>query len=338
MNSGQSYKQRGFRKMHAFLIVLALAALALTAITAVLRARPLTNIFELLIVVGAPYVPLLAFSGFVLLALCRRVVLSIGAALLVVLTVAVQANWSSFGHPTDIGQYTEIRVLSSNLRKGQAEAPAFVSLANESADVVTVSELTPDAVERFSKAGLDDAFPYSVLFPAPGAGGIGIWSRFPMAEVASAKSQTSVAARLEVPDVRLNPLVASIHVYSPLAYDANSFDGWENSIARVGAELEDLASAAGPGSVIVGGDFNSTPDMYQFRSLLTDGYRDSVEQTGAGFAPSFPSRNKIPSLITIDHVLTRNAATSSIITVRLPGADHRALLATIKVPLDPTAS
>ena len=81
------------------------------------------------------------------------------------------------------------------------------------------------------------------------------------------------------------------------------------------------------------------PGSRQFRDLLTNGYRDAVEQTGAGFAPTFPSnRRTIPPLLVIDHILTRAAPASSIKTIKLPGSDHRSLLATIKVPLDPTAS
>jgi len=46
----------------------------------------------------------------------------------------------------------------------------------------------------------------------------------------------------------------------------------------------------------------------------------------------FPSNKWYPPLITIDHILTRNAAASSIRTVEVPGSGHRALLATIAVP------
>lgn len=42
-------------------------------------------------------------------------------------------------------------------------------------------------------------------------------------------------------------------------------------------------------------------------------------------------------MITIDHVLTRNAAVSSIKTVKIKGTDHRALMATVRVPLEPAA-
>ena len=103
-------------------------------------------------------------------------------------------------------------------------------------------------------------------------------------------------------------------------------------MAGAKAQLANFAADAGPGAVIIGGDYNSTPDMRQFRDLLTDGYRDAVEQLGAGFAPTFPSNRWYPPLITIDHILTRNAAASSIRTIEVLGSDHRALLATIEVP------
>ena len=99
--------------------------------------------------------------------------------------------------------------------------------------------------------------------------------------------------------------------------------------------MDNLAKAAGPGAVIVGGDYNSTPDARQFRDLLTDGYRDAVEQAGAGFAPTFPSDIWYPPVITIDHVVIRRAAATSVRTVDVKGSDHRALLVTVWVPVEP---
>jgi hypothetical protein len=71
---------------------------------------------------------------------------------------------------------------------------------------------------------------------------------------------------------------------------------------------------------------------------LTDGCHDPVEQTGSGFALTFPADSWFPALITIDHVLTRNAVASSITTIDMPGSDHRSLLATVRVPLGPVAT
>ena len=103
-------------------------------------------------------------------------------------------------------------------------------------------------------------------------------------------------------------------------------------MAGAKAQLDNFALAAGPAAVIVGGDYNSTPDMRQFRDLLTNGYEDAVNQIGAGFAPTFKADSWLPPLITIDHLLTRNAQAASIKTVKITGTDHRALLATIRVP------
>ena len=108
------------------------------------------------------------------------------------------------------------------------------------------------------------------------------------------------------------------------------------------AQLDNVA-AAGPGAVHRRGRLQqhpghaSTPDMRQFRDLPTSGYRDAVEQTGSGFAPTYPSDTWFPPVITIDHVLTRNAVAASVMTIEMPGSDHRSLLATIEVPLAPAA-
>jgi endonuclease/exonuclease/phosphatase (EEP) superfamily protein YafD len=212
-----------------------------------------------------------------------------------------------------------------------------VLLAKESADVVTVSELTPEAVERFSQAGIDEAFPYSVLIPAADAGGIGLWSRYPLDAVSPGKrrSFTIVAARIHVPGVRVEPLVASVHVFSPVASQSDTVDGWETSIAGAKAVLDAFAAVAGEGAVVVAGDFNSTSDMRQFRDLLTNGYHNAADQTGAGFVPTFPADSWLPPALEIDHILTRGATAMSLTALTITGSDHRALLATIHIPTIP---
>ena len=177
-----------------------------------------------------------------------------------------------------------------------------------------------------------------MLVPAPGAGGFGLWSRFPLDVVTPMKGGSMIAARVQIPGMRVEPVIASLHIINPLAFHGKVFEEWRSGIAAAKERMAGLADAAGPGAVVVAGDFNSTRDMRQFRDLLIGGYRDAVEQTGAGYAPTFPSYPLIPPLVTIDHVLTRNAGVSSIRTIDLPGSDHRALLAAVDLPrgtLDP---
>ncbi len=266
--------------------------------------------------------------------ICRRLILAVVGIFLVTATVAIQVSWYYFGHSPWIGSHVELRLLASNIRYGRADADSFVALAKNGADVVTVAELTKEAVGRFAEAGIDEAFPYSVLNPAPGAAGIGVWSRYPITPF-SAPGHLNLripAARIQLPGVENDPLIASVHVMSPVAGDDNTIDDWRNGMAVAKAQLDNFARVAGPGAVIIGGDYNSTPDMQQFRNLLTNGYRNAVQQTGAGFAPTFKADTWLPPLITIDHILTRNASASSISTVKIDGSDHRALLATIRIP------
>jgi endonuclease/exonuclease/phosphatase (EEP) superfamily protein YafD len=121
---------------------------------------------------------------------------------------------------------------------------------------------------------------------------------------------------------------------SPVADESNTVDDWRSGIAATKAVLDGFADA-GPAAVIIAGDFNSTPDMRQFRDLLTNGYRDAVEQTGAGFVPTFPADSWLPPALAIDHVLTRDCRATAVHAMEIAGSDHRALLATVQVPRRP---
>jgi len=320
---------------------LATTALLFAAVAMAFRYQPVTSIPRLVLSVGATFVPLIALVGLVTAVLARRPVLMILGAVLVSATLAIQVAWYYVGnnrHP-EMGPYAEVRVLSSNLRYGRADPDEFVALASTSADVITVAELTPDAVDRYVAAGITKDFPYSVLKAAPGAGGIGLWSRYPLTPLTAIRHRavTMPAARVDVPGVTNKPVVASVHIMSPVAGDENTVEEWSAGMAGAKAQLDNFAREAGPGAVIIGGDYNSTPDMRQFRDLLTDGYSDVVQQLGSGFAPTFKADHPLPPLITIDHILTRNAAATTIETVKVTGSDHRSLLATVRVPLDPAA-
>ncbi len=277
--------------------VLALTALASVVVALAVRERRISNLGELVIAVGAPFATLgVAVCVLILTTLFGRVLLSGIAAGVVIASVWVQASWYYVPRPLDVGAHTEVRVLSANLRLGRADASTFVALARETADVITVSELTPQAIERFTRAGLAEAFPHSVVYPSGGAGGIGLWSRYPVEAVAPGKPRdyTLAAARIRIPGVATDPVLASVHIESPVASNRDTVAEWRIGIAAVKTALNAFALGAGDGAVIVAGDFSSTPDMRQFRELSTNGYRDAVQQTGAGLAPTFPSRTWHP--------------------------------------------
>jgi len=326
------------RRRHSRLWLTAVASLLLviSALAVVFRIQPVSTMPRLIIAVGATFVPLAALAGLVLAAVCRRRVLAIAGVFLLIATTAVQWSWFFSGSPTRLQSAIDVRVLASNLRYGRADPAEFVALATRDADLISVVELTAEAVERFKQAGLDAAFPHSFTKPAPGPGGIGIWSRFPISPMTEARHRKvgMPAVRVEIPGLSAEPILAAVHVMSPLAADQNTIAEWSQGMAAARAQLDNFAREAGPAAVIVGGDYNSTSNMRQFRDLLTNGYRDAAEEIGSGFGPTFKADIALPPMITIDHILTRNAAASSLRTVTITGSDHRALLATIQLPRD----
>ncbi len=161
-------------------MVLAACALVFSLVTLILRALPLPNNINLFFAVGSPYVALAPVVVLVFSVMYRCVVMTAFAAAIVAANVVTQVPWYCFGKPTDVGAHVSVRVLSANLRLGHADVSSFVDLARASADVITLSVMTPDWLRRFYAAGARTEFPHSMLVPALGAGGFGLWSRFPL--------------------------------------------------------------------------------------------------------------------------------------------------------------
>lgn len=309
----------------------AVAFCSIAVASIIVRYQPVSGVGTLALAVGALFSPAAAAAALILAIWARRALVAVCAAAVLTVATAIQVPWYFLGRTDGPDGHIAMRVLSANLRLGRADPSSVVRLATEYADLLLVSELTPEAVEELRRAGIDNRFPDSQLVPKAGAGGIGIWSRHPLVTLPVKQNSNLVvtAAQVRIPGIRPVPVVASIHVFSPVAFSTDTVARWSDGMAETKALLHDLALAAGSAAVIVGGDFNSTPDLRQFRELLTTGYHDAVQQSGSGFAPTFPAGGIVPPLITIDHILTRKSSVSAVRTISLEGSDHRALLATV---------
>ncbi len=304
------------------LVALAVAGLALAS-----RYLPITNQVVLLTAAFSPYLMLCAALSMVLLTLARRWILAIVAVGLTIATLSVQLplyRGSDAARTPGVG----LRVISANLRDGQADPDHLVRSAREQADVLAFQELTPQEVDRLSAAGLDATFPYRWLDPRAEAWGVGVWSRLPMHAAKRIGGYTSalVSARIRVTGIPIDPTVVVAHIPGPWP-----IDGWRRELDRLPVTLVEVAEQTGGGSVIVAGDLNSTTDMRPFRNLLRNGYRDAAEQSGAGIEPTFPADWRLPPLIAIDHILTRSCTATSLRTIKIPGSDHRGLAATVMI-------
>ena len=80
------------------------------------------------------------------------------------------------------------------------------------------------------------------------------------------------------------------------------------------------------------GDFNATVDQPTMRALLDDGYTDAALARGRGWEPTWRPSG-IGPMLTIDHVLVDEATAVDDVSVHdVPGSDHRALVATLRLP------
>lgn len=319
-----------------FVTVLGVLAFAVGAAGLVSRYLPVTNEFVLVVAAASPYLTAAGVAAMILFGLTQHWVLTIVAALLCVVMIAVQLP-RFIGPEGTAVPGVAVRVVTANLGLGRADPGAVTELARTTADVLVVQELTPGAADGLSSAGLDATFPHRVLNAEDGGSGIGVWSRYPI--VGSARIDgyqlPMLMTRIQVPSVKFATTVLAVHLAAPWVQPLHYF---RDDLARLPATLRDLSRDAGAGAVIVAGDLNSTIDMQPFRKLLDEGYRDAGEQAGAGLTRTYPNRPWRRPMIGIDHVLVYNCTASSAGTVVVPGSDHRGLATTIEVPADPTAS
>jgi endonuclease/exonuclease/phosphatase (EEP) superfamily protein YafD len=224
----------------------------------------------------------------------------------------------------------DVVVMTANLRLGNADAGAVVdAVRSHDVDVLMLEELTPHEQNQLVRAGLDRVLPHHVSAPRGRAAGTGLWSRFPLVgpQVRPGFGSPLVVARLQVPGVANAPTAVALHVYGP--YPSAQTARWNAEIRRMRGVLRALRTRT---PTLVGGDFNATPDIAQFRSILSGGYADAEDQAGSGPAPTYPADRTGPPLIAIDHVLTRHAVAHRVDTVHITGSDHRALIVTVRLP------
>ncbi|WP_027942889.1 endonuclease/exonuclease/phosphatase family protein [Amycolatopsis taiwanensis] len=215
----------------------------------------------------------------------------------------------------------QLRIMSSNLYLGRADAKAIVDLAREHrVDVLNLLELTPREAGELERAGLFDLLPYRVFQPVSNGVGSGIASRYPLTELnlTGPSMLRQPSARVDLGGVAIE--VVAVHVLPP----TTSAGTWKSEIAGLPRPGEPVR--------ILAGDFNATLDHATFRGLLDAGYTDAADRTGSGFSPTWPSRGFLPP-VTIDHILVDARVTVNAYRVlEVPDSDHHAVYAELTLP------
>ncbi|HLL67164.1 MAG TPA: endonuclease/exonuclease/phosphatase family protein [Micromonosporaceae bacterium] len=221
-----------------------------------------------------------------------------------------------------------LRVMTANLLHGDADPAGIVRLVRqERVDLLAMQEYTPQAECGLLDAGLAAALPHRVSRPAPGGHGSALYSRYPLRDTGVRWAATGfgqVLAMLEVPQAY--PVdVTSVHLSSPA--DVARTRDWAADLAN-----QPGADPAGPVRLMLG-DFNATLDHALLRKLLRSGYADAADTAGAGLAPTWPYRQWFVPRVTLDHVLVDTRIRVGRVSAhRVPGSDHRALIADLILP------
>lgn len=245
--------------------------------------------------------------------------------LVVAIAVAAAGIWVQSPLFTDdgppVGQ--TLTVLNSNLQVGAADIDALAKLVRENrVDFLAIEELTPAAAQRIAASSIAADLPHSFVRPVEMADGTGLYSRYPLSSAASIPGFTleGITAVATVPG-RGEVQLFALHPVPPLQAET-----WERELKQIGSLLQGVPAGR---PVIALGDYNSTYDHAQFRSLLTGGYRDAAEMVGAGWLPTYPTDKTYPPMVQIDHVLLRGLGAAAVTAHDVPGADHRAVLAKV---------
>lgn len=254
---------------------------------------------------------------------------------------------------------TALTVMTCNVYKGAADPTAIVSAVRENhVEVLALQETTVDFVERLQAAGIDELLPHSQRSSSDGVYGNGVWSAYPLADVASDDIGSSASAmpagtiEVERADRGIARVrLVSVHTCSPsLGY----WGLWRKSIEELGVVRERLLADPTCAYVLMG-DFNATWDHAPFRAMLGvdetgaantadaetgDGgesaaaaattLHDAAHECGRGLTATWPAGGPVPPLAGIDHVVTSSAVVATgVSALAIPGSDHLALLATL---------
>ena len=284
-----------------------------------------------MVVVLQTMIPIAAFgvAGLLLVAVVARrwrVAVVAGALFSVCAVLAVP---SVIGHRVPPGR-GDLVVMSANLDFGGADAPSVVTAVREHrVDVLVLLEITPDAVERLTVAGLDSPLPESVGLSRQDAGGTIIRSRVPLKLLDSGLGGSPLVFNQPVVSIHRpdgDVVLRAVHSPPPTLLDAAD---WRSGLVHLQAWRE-RQPAGQP--LVMAGDFNSSQSHPGFRRVaetMTDAHRAA----GEGWVRTWPEeRRLIRPFIQLDHVLSRGLSVVDAGVVQLPGTDHAAVWARLSPP------
>ncbi len=256
-------------------------------------------------------------------------------AAIVPCVLAAQLNLSTavgLVRPEHVTTGTPLSLITQNLwyRNDDLDAAAETLLA-QGAQVLVLSEYTPEAGEAFRRAGVAERYAYRWGIERPYGRGLAVFSTLPFGIPRDlGMSGPGVEVDLQVrPDATVRLL--AVHVNAPSSiYD---LPRWIGDMDRLVVEVSDS-----PPRTVVAGDLNATSGHRRYRDLTRAGdLRDAHDVAGGGVAATWPLRRAwTPQLLRLDHVLVGpGLGIESFHLLGDLGSDHRGVAVGLRVPEGP---
>ena len=233
---------------------------------------------------------------------------------------------------TDSPPPPALEVMAYNvLFKGADDTKTLQAIAEESPDVLCITELTTPFAKKFD-ARFPTQYPHRKLVPKPGATGVGIYSRYPLTAVDAFPLPPYQRATLHATiDWNGNKLDAVCLHLTPPKVDGYKLKSWNDEKRRTeGAHLVKRLGKNGPRPTLVLGDFNEDLDGPALTALQTIGFKPACSGTCWGTFPG-PALSAVPAIFHIDHITGRGVTFSDARTVRAGGSDHYPVSATLRL-------
>lgn len=232
---------------------------------------------------------------------------------------------SAVASPADAARTLTLVQLNLSFRNTTPAAVASL-VRREKADVVTLQEVTARTGRAILLLGKE--YPYRILCPFSGVGGVAVLSRYPLTgRVSRGCADGQGLAWIRV-DVGGQPIsIASVHLHWPWPFRQN------DQIERLKPDLKEI-----PRPAIVAGDFNAAP----WSASVARVARDTDTKVAPGFRFSFDIRFADwtpPVAVPIDQILLPSEIVP--LNIRLgpaSGSDHRSVIARFSLPTRPASA
>lgn len=279
---------------------------------------------------------LLVAVPLLLVAVVRRDARSV-LLLLLPVAVLVWSYGSALLPPRAPAVAPALRVVSFNTYVGLSGHDHVVALAEHTdADVLLLQEVFPDREEALRTA-LAELLPFAHVDGNPRIGGVAVFSRHPIVDVApipvaSERSRASSVVTLDVGGELVQ--VVSVHLISPCPTCGPSLLGrlrLEGEVRQ--AEADAVLEALDPElPAIVGGDLNSNERSAAYRTLVAAGFDDPQRRAGWGMGFTVPAGGRLPPVLRMDWVLTRNLVPVRASVEQDWESDHRPVVVDVAFP------